>query len=449
MGSRVFDPAVDSRLTVTHGAALNLAPWTVAVWVKRTGAGEGDFRIVNKAAGSAVGSLQVTGQSGAITRVRGRQATSSLAAVNISADGALPLDTWVCLFVTYDQAATPVIGIYKYDGVSAVTELTYSSTTNDGTATVFNTSDLFIGNTSDGSLTLAGKLAYLAVHGGVWSNADMVAFATGTFPTGTDFLWELQGASPEPNTGDVAGFSAAVTSTTFDGADSPPVTYGGGGQTIAVAQAAETDTAQPVAWAPKNRLAAQASETDVANTVTVTKTATVVQAAETDTAQPITALKTVAVAQVVETDIAQPVTPVKTVILGQAPEFDLAQPVTTGGLAAVVGQATETDMAQPITVVKTLTVGQVVEQDQALTITAVKVRTVDAATETDAAQTITAAKTVAVVQVLESDEAVSITAIGGVQIIQPTGALTLRDVTDPLRLTSTTAQLTLRYVEDA
>jgi len=96
----------------------------------------------------------------------------------------------------------------------------------------------------------------------------------------------------------------------------------------------------------------QASETDIAQAITLELRRLVTQTTETDTAQPFTVLKTRSVGQATETDTAQPIIrPAGQVIpVGQAIETDTAQPITWE-VRRLVGLASETDFALPITVV--------------------------------------------------------------------------------------------------
>jgi hypothetical protein len=145
-------------------------------------------------------------------------------------------------------------------------------------------------------------------------------------------------------------------------------------QTIAVAQVLETDAAQAVTWSPKNRLVAQAVETDLAQVFASLKTAAVAQVTETDLAQAITALKTAGVVQVSETDLAQAIGRLKTLAIGQSFETDLAQTVSPEvGITVELGQVSETDLAQVVTwAPKARLVATAVESDVALAITPVK-----------------------------------------------------------------------------
>lgn len=173
----------------------------------------------------------------------------------------------------------------------------------------------------------------------------------------------------------------------------------------AVGQATETDVAQPVGRA-KLRATGQATETDLAQVVGRVEQKAVGQASEVDAAQPITRQKRRTVGQAQETDTAQPVARVKQRLLGQAVETDLAQPVSRlGQHLQPVGQATETDVAQPIRAVKRRSVNQASETCLAQTITRRHARGVGQASESGTAQPITRRKLAHVGQVAETDTA--------------------------------------------
>ncbi len=122
--------------------------------------------------------------------------------------------------------------------------------------------------------------------------------------------------------------------------------------TQSVNQALETDIAQPVAWAPKNRFVGQAIETDIAFAITASKIRAIGQAIETDLAQPMTVAKIVHIGQAIETDLAQPIAwAPKNRLVRQAIETDIAQPIAWAPKNRLVGQAVETDIAQQVTVV--------------------------------------------------------------------------------------------------
>lgn len=214
-----------------HSAAMNLPTWTWAGWVKRTGTGESDYRLFNKASGTATG-LNVTGQSANATRLRGRMATgTSSFDISITNNGTINAGVWECLFVVFNQSdPTRAMRIFRYDGVDSVDEQTYFSGSDSGAAPAFNTADLTFFNSTDGSQCYAGKAAHFVYTADVWDNATMLAFATGTLPAGLmDHYWPMQ--ADLDDAGDVGGLHMTGSSVTFDPADSPPVDYSGGGET--------------------------------------------------------------------------------------------------------------------------------------------------------------------------------------------------------------------------
>jgi hypothetical protein len=224
-------------------------------------------------------------------------------------------------------------------------------------------------------------------------------------------LDSTDGASTGP--GIVIG---APTSFVGEGAIGATDATGGGGQTIAVGQVTETDVAQPISWAPKNRFVNLATETDLAQAVTRRKTLAIGQASETDAAQPVVATKRKALGQTSETDLAQAVAHEKARALGQATETDLAQAVAVVSSNVVaVGQASETDLAQPVGRLKAKVLGQATETDSAQTVTPIAgtiVIGIGQATETDAAQAVLWAPKIRIIgQAAEADSALAVTPI--------------------------------------
>jgi hypothetical protein len=140
------------------------------------------------------------------------------------------------------------------------------------------------------------------------------------------------------------------------------------GHTIAVGQVTETELAQAITWAPKNRLVAQSLEADLAQAVGRVKTRLLGQPTETEFAQAAGTIKIKAVGQSTEADVAQAVGRTKTAPIGLASETDLAQAV--GRIkSSLIGQALETDLAQVVTPAlgggHIIPVGQTLETDLA------------------------------------------------------------------------------------
>lgn len=148
------------------------------------------------------------------------------------------------------------------------------------------------------------------------------------------------------------------------------------GQTVSVGQVTENDTANAMAWAPKNRLVTQVVENDTSQAMTRRKTMFVTQVQENDSAQGMTARKTQSVVQAVENDTSQPITwAPKNRLVGLVQDNETAQTITPvqGGILVAVGQVQENDSAQGITwAPKNRLVAQVVEQDTAQPITVVQ-----------------------------------------------------------------------------
>lgn len=204
----------------------------------------------------------------------------------------------------------------------------------------------------------------------------------------------------------------------------PYTVTGGGGQTVAVGQVAESDTAQAVARL-KTRAVGQIAETDAAQAITRLKTRSIGQVAETEIAQAITAVKTRAVGQVAESDTAQAVARLKTAAVAQAAEIDLAQALT-GAKSKSVAQITETDAAQAITRnPQARLIAQAAETDLAQAAARIKTTAVAQTTETDTAQTVARLKTLLLGQATETDIAQAVTTTGE-QII-PVGQVSETD----------------------
>lgn len=170
-----------------------------------------------------------------------------------------------------------------------------------------------------------------------------------------------------------------------------PVSAAGGGQTVAIAQATETDTAQPV-------------------TAQLALALAIAQAAETDLAQPLTAAQQTAIAQVAETDAAQALSPYAVLqqAIAQAAESDTALALSSGGSVAIA-QASEVDAAQAIQVAQALGIAQAAETDAAQALQAAQALGIAQATESDSAQALINSQSKAIAQAAEADEAQALT----------------------------------------
>lgn len=192
----------------------------------------------------------------------------------------------------------------------------------------------------------------------------------------------------------------------------------GGGGIVAVNQAIETDTAQPITRT-QIKTVGQAIETDTPQAITRRKSKTVLQVTETDTAQLVTKRKLKTVLQVTETDTGQPVTKRKIKSVLQTLETDTADTISRDAPIRTVNLITEVDTAQPITQRKIKVVGQVIETDSPQPIRRQHRRTLGQPIETDTATTVGKRKTKLIGQTVETDLAQNIKIMGRVfQVIE-------------------------------
>lgn len=177
----------------------------------------------------------------------------------------------------------------------------------------------------------------------------------------------------------------------------------GGGTTVNVNTATETDTAQPIASSQRAALGL-AAETDAAQAIALTQRAALGIAAETDTAQPLTSHQARALGLASETDTAQAISTGAVVSVGLASETDTAQALASNQ-AASVGLVSETDTAQSISVTGAGTLGTASETDTAQALVANQSATVGLASETDTAQPISRVEFITVGLASETDTA--------------------------------------------
>jgi hypothetical protein len=205
---------------------------------------------------------------------------------------------------------------------------------------------------------------------------------------------------------------------------------GGGGQTIGVGQATETETAQPVSRS-KTRAAAQAAETETAQAITARKTAAAGQAAETETAQAVTRAKARTLGQAIESETAQAVSFLgpKIIAVGQAVEAETGQAVGARKTRAV-GQAAEAEQAQTATVRKTRALAQATETETAQPAGRLKARAAGQAVETETGQAVARRKTRTVGQATETETAQPIGQPG--EIIVAVGQATETETAQPV-----------------
>jgi len=152
---------------------------------------------------------------------------------------------------------------------------------------------------------------------------------------------------------------------------------------------AESDAAQAIAWAPKDRLVTTVTESDTAQAIGHARAYTIAQATESDGAQPISHARAHSLALAAETDAPQPLAVDKAKALGLASEGDTAQALSRQK-ADQVGMASEADSAQALESQKVKALGMAAEADVAQTITPGTAITeaIDTVFEVDTAQPI-------------------------------------------------------------
>lgn len=187
---------------------------------------------------------------------------------------------------------------------------------------------------------------------------------------------------------------------------SPVLIGGGGGTTVPVAQALESDSAQALSKAKTHSLL-QVTETDLSQAVAREKALGIAQALETDTSQSVTHSKLKAVAEATEADLAQALARAKRLGTGQASETDAAFALTPSK-ARLIGEITETETAQTFSSSKLKAIAQSLELDVANAILIGGFTPVGQVLETDSAMSITPTKLRALAQVLEAESATAL-----------------------------------------
>ena len=175
-----------------------------------------------------------------------------------------------------------------------------------------------------------------------------------------------------------------------------------GGQSIAVGQAIETDTASAMGKA-KTLAAGLASDAETAFAMTFAKAKSVGQSLETDSGFAVSRAKTLLAGLASETDTAFAVTLGGQVIaVGLASEADTASVI--GALKkAVVGIATENESAFSLDRLKGVPVGIPIETDSAFGLTPTKAALIGLGLETDSALALTRLKELGVAIAIETD----------------------------------------------
>ena len=199
---------------------------------------------------------------------------------------------------------------------------------------------------------------------------------------------------------------------------------GSGGQTVAITQVSETDTAQALTAVAGARTVAigQVSSTETAQALTVAATRVVAlgQVASTETAQSLTATTTVttAITAAQETDTAQSITSAAgtTTAISQVASTETAQAVTaTNASTVAITQVQSTDTAQALTAAatKTQAITQAASTETAQAFTAVQPGVFTAVNESDTAQalSVVSPRTVAIGQVAAVETAQALTPV--------------------------------------
>lgn len=174
-----------------------------------------------------------------------------------------------------------------------------------------------------------------------------------------------------------------------------------GGQTVAIGQATETDSAFSVVK-KKVKVTGLTTETDSVLTAKVVKTKLVGLNAETDSAFSVIHTKSKLLGLNTEADSVLALTKKKTRSIGQASESDITFSVTKGH-TLTTGLATETDSSLAVSKLKRKLLGQPSETDSALALQFGHVIVVNQATETDSVFSLTHSKRKAIGQAQEFD----------------------------------------------
>ncbi|MBG0828541.1 hypothetical protein HS041_12255 [Planomonospora sp. ID67723] len=228
-------------------------------------------------------------------------------------------------------------------------------------------------------------------------NPSNVSGVTWTPPAGYTEIADTQATtwtsacavSKQLSSSAATGSQTATTVASFD-SDAYTVAIksaAGGGGTVTLGRATETDTGRAVTLS-KTLALGRSTETDTANPVTVSKTITLGQAVDATTARPLTVSKSLAIGRASETTTAQPVIAARLIALGRATETTTAGAVTVSK-AVALGRAVETSTAQAVIVTKALSVGQAFTTDTARPLTVSKTALLGRATEQTTAMALT------------------------------------------------------------
>jgi hypothetical protein len=415
--------AASSQFMRAASAPLTAKPVTIAAWFRRTA-------VTGIQAGVYIGDATGNttrlglGRTSATMRLMDRGATAAVAADHTS-NGLPAVGVWYHGAGVYSSATsrTPY-----FNGAAGT-----NNTTNAGAQTSFTR--VSVGRMDQSSVqdNFDGDIAEVGVWNVALTASEIASLARGVPPTmvrpnALVFYAPLYGNdSPEPDyttghrnlTNGAAG-AAATTSTmhapVIPGflhlpfaivAPAPAAT----GQTVAIGQVTESDTAQAVSRL-KARAIGQVSETDTANSLVVPKTIAIGQVTESDTAHAMTTRKSVEVGLVSTTDTAFALASAKAAQVGLVSESDSA--LTLVRLkSGEIGLVSTTDTAFSVTTLKQMSVGMVTETDSSLALVSLLVGSIGLASETDSAFALTGSKASELGLATETDEALSQVAFGG------------------------------------
>ena len=390
-------------------ALTNLASKTrlaIGFWIYTTFAADDDILLETSAnSNSNPGSLKVLANESGTNRLW----TDVVGNVGqASGDCAPPADnTWHHVLINYNLAnagATEVESIYINGTSQTLTHIATSNNTGSFTSQFLN-----VMSRNNASLYADGRMADLAIWAPTTAVAgtDVTNLAAGRRAhtvRNSELLyhWPLGGtASPEPAN---IGSTALTVNGATNVADPPTLdAMGGGGQTVALTSAAETDAAQSLPRI-KARTIGAAVESDTGQPLPRARVRVVGPAAEADAAQPLARRKARTAGPAVGADTGQSL--VRRKVRGISPGVE----TSTGQLlrpahARTPGPAPETASGQPLGRRKTRALGAAGEADTAssLASTTTKGGPLTPAPETDTAQVLGRRKTKSPTPATEAD----------------------------------------------
>lgn len=281
-------------------------------------------------------------------------------------------------------------------------------------------------------LPAAGSMAHVRIWTRALTLAELHAEAVSATPASSTSIWSV----PAMAGADLAAALQDTTANDRDwtAVGTPAIVAGptlGGPQPISIGQAVETDSAQPL---DTSNLADEGDlfivGDDASNNSTLggpnviggfpsaaggAVTISIGQAAETNTAQPVAAAQRRVIGQAVEAESALPVVARQVAVIGIATESDTAQPMGVR-LSVAIGQASESDVALAVGGASTASIGQAIEVDSARPFLSLQARSIGQTVETDTAQPVGRLQVATISQAQESDLAQQLGAAGAVAI---------------------------------